>query len=47
MVSSLENDEAADSNQNRASRHFSRALAMRSLKLGISPRSLRGGKRGT
>ncbi len=40
LVSSLD-DDIADSNQNRTTRHFSRALAMRSLKLGISPR-LRG-----
>jgi len=42
IFSSFDNDETADSSSNsRGSRHFSRALAMRSLKLGISPRALR------
>jgi len=43
MLSSLENEEAAD-NSRPPPRHFSRALAMRSLKMGISPRALRSKK---
>lgn len=41
MLSSIENEEPADLTSRPPPRHFSRALAMRSLKLGISPRALR------
>lgn len=42
MLSSIETDDtSSESNVRQPHRHFSRALAMRSLKLGISPRALR------
>jgi tetratricopeptide (TPR) repeat protein len=41
LLSSFETDESSDMGSRPQPRHFSRALAMRSLKLGISPRALR------